>query len=755
MAQAAALISPKFYAFDPSTGDPLASGKVYAYEPGTSTPKSTYTDENADTENAHPVILNAAGYAPIFLAGEYKIVLHDADDNEVWSADPVTSSTQLAQQWIQEQPATQVDADEFSVEGNQTAIFSAGRAVKLEDDSDLYGHVTSAVYAGGVTTVTVSGLSSGLTASLDTVWIGLCTPDSLPILSSLKVDSASGSQTLSEALDDRVIHRDSIADMEAMDTSLLAAGVHINVRGTIFRWDGSDFVATGPVSLLAAGAALDGSDDSAAFATAAGYAIGEILIPSEQVTFGSDVDALGNLVRGQNTTVTGTIDNHAGLKGITVQGFRQDMVADQLPELVTNSPKVMYRISEDRYFVMTRKPGMRNHGVIFEIIRGITTTTNSLGGNAEFFRIGWVYNNTGIYFYRKTPDVESGTWESYTVPASYLLHDTDNEQRAAAIRRTSVDGAYSEFTVSVRPGQKVNVAFLGTSGSSDAEISVDGTLVKTVVTSDAEGRVWPVEIDVPPGNHTIRVTRPAGSGWLYLFGLDFASITDVRPNQNMDEWAAYRNPDMILYVQNQGAHDYALYDADADLWGGSFHGGETLQVGNVVLDGEASTFPGFSDGALFCRGDIYLRQRTVIDWTNAGSGRVETESLTVFRDGQVEIATSFRCMDGAQNFARFYTAMHGCHIDFDRMILPYQQALPTVDGENLLTGHESKIILRHAASDSLSVTEFNTYFDHGGEYGGGRVARAAGQYNKIYYGPVVNGIKTIDKLASIMRRTFR
>ena len=87
---ASAIISPKFYVFDDDTGKPLAFGKVHTYKTGTSTPKPTFTSEDATTENTNPVILNDAGYADIYLDGRYKIVVTDANDVEVWTADPVT-----------------------------------------------------------------------------------------------------------------------------------------------------------------------------------------------------------------------------------------------------------------------------------------------------------------------------------------------------------------------------------------------------------------------------------------------------------------------------------------------------------------------------------------------------------------------------------------------------------------------------------------------------------------------------------------
>lgn len=93
---AVSMISPKFYGFDPATGKTLPFGKVYSYEPGTSTPKATFNSEAGDIANTNPVILNAAGYADIYLDGSYKIVLTDADDAEIWTKDPVSDPGDLS-----------------------------------------------------------------------------------------------------------------------------------------------------------------------------------------------------------------------------------------------------------------------------------------------------------------------------------------------------------------------------------------------------------------------------------------------------------------------------------------------------------------------------------------------------------------------------------------------------------------------------------------------------------------------------------
>lgn len=80
---ASLLIPPvaKFWGVD---GEPLAFGKVYTYDAGTLTNKITYkTFDTGGAQNTNPVILDAMGEADIWLDGNYKINLTDADDVQI------------------------------------------------------------------------------------------------------------------------------------------------------------------------------------------------------------------------------------------------------------------------------------------------------------------------------------------------------------------------------------------------------------------------------------------------------------------------------------------------------------------------------------------------------------------------------------------------------------------------------------------------------------------------------------------------
>lgn len=83
----------QFFA-NPVTGAPLALGQLFFYASGTSTPLATYKDSALTSLNTNPVILDSNGFGEnIFLQNlAYKVVLEDANNNTIWTADPVYAS---------------------------------------------------------------------------------------------------------------------------------------------------------------------------------------------------------------------------------------------------------------------------------------------------------------------------------------------------------------------------------------------------------------------------------------------------------------------------------------------------------------------------------------------------------------------------------------------------------------------------------------------------------------------------------------
>jgi hypothetical protein len=87
-----------FTQFTDATPDVYSGGKLHFYASGTSTPLNTYTTKALAVANPNPIVLNSAGRpaVDIFLQDlEYKVVLKDANDQEIWTADPVSHRDSL------------------------------------------------------------------------------------------------------------------------------------------------------------------------------------------------------------------------------------------------------------------------------------------------------------------------------------------------------------------------------------------------------------------------------------------------------------------------------------------------------------------------------------------------------------------------------------------------------------------------------------------------------------------------------------
>ena len=91
------LSNPKIQYSD-DAGNPLPEGKLYFYDSGTTNFRTTYADSGLSIANSNPVLLDGAGRVPsIFLEGNYRAILTDKDDNQIWELDPVTGTSGSAQ----------------------------------------------------------------------------------------------------------------------------------------------------------------------------------------------------------------------------------------------------------------------------------------------------------------------------------------------------------------------------------------------------------------------------------------------------------------------------------------------------------------------------------------------------------------------------------------------------------------------------------------------------------------------------------
>lgn len=81
---------PHIQFFD-ANGHPLSGGRIITYLAGTTTIENTYKDSDGVAQNTDPIVLDAGGYADIWLANKsYKFVALNSSGVQQWTADGIT-----------------------------------------------------------------------------------------------------------------------------------------------------------------------------------------------------------------------------------------------------------------------------------------------------------------------------------------------------------------------------------------------------------------------------------------------------------------------------------------------------------------------------------------------------------------------------------------------------------------------------------------------------------------------------------------
>ena len=153
-------VSPEQQFLD-NTGTPYAGGFLYFYASGTSTPLNTYNNQALTIANTNPVQLDSAGLAgSVFLSNlAYKVVLQDANINQICTMDPVYSSDYSA--FAQFQPWL----------GNPNGFVAgvAGTQGALPGSSSIWDYQNNILYicttTGSATTAVWTAVNTPSTAS--------------------------------------------------------------------------------------------------------------------------------------------------------------------------------------------------------------------------------------------------------------------------------------------------------------------------------------------------------------------------------------------------------------------------------------------------------------------------------------------------------------------------------------------------------------------------------------------------------------
>lgn len=178
-----------------ANGDPLVGGSIWTYLAGTSTGATTYTDDTGGTAQGLVMGLNSLGLpvlGPVWMLGgqPLKFIIKNAANVTLLTYDDIsgigdTSTTPDQFPFIAPTP-TYISATSFSFVGDQTNDAQVSRRIRsINTGGTIYGTIVNAVFAAGVTTVTVVNDSGVLDSGLSQVSYGLisATNNALPIAS--------------------------------------------------------------------------------------------------------------------------------------------------------------------------------------------------------------------------------------------------------------------------------------------------------------------------------------------------------------------------------------------------------------------------------------------------------------------------------------------------------------------------------------------------------------------------------------------
>src|SRR3990167_10262592 len=179
--------------FEDANGNPDSGYQLFFYAANSSTKQNTYTDSGGGTANSNPIILNSLGMPANqiwFTSGQtYKVILASPTDTDPPAAgitlgddlSGINDTTTTLDQWVSGPAPTYVSATQFTLVGDQTTAFHAGRRLKTTNSSGtIYSVITVSAFTT-LTTVTVVNDSGSLDSGLSAVSYGLLSADNTSI----------------------------------------------------------------------------------------------------------------------------------------------------------------------------------------------------------------------------------------------------------------------------------------------------------------------------------------------------------------------------------------------------------------------------------------------------------------------------------------------------------------------------------------------------------------------------------------------
>lgn len=433
---------------------------------------------------------------------------------------------------------------------------------------------------------------------------------------------------------------------------------------------------------------------------------------------------------GSNTALTGTIINFSSLENVIINRNSSDRRWHPTVR-ADSTPKLFYRVNANYYQAMVSR---KDKGyILVDLKNNVTTPTDSLATTSNditSFRVTTVAHALDALVAYKTANASTGTWNSVNLITGIDEAFNAGTEYQYVQGQSGSAGIYYEMQVEVPSDGFLNVAFLkSASSSTDVTITVDGVAIDSNFDLSAASAVVNVrKYTVDPGTRLVRVIKNVSAGLVNLIGCNFSKLKDARTDLSIDSWGYYRHTTNYNdYITSTSANDYAVRDKDADLFGGSFHGGESGITTNFKLDGSD---PSLADGEVAIGNKLSFDQVFTLDFSGSGGATLSAWSRHTFFNGGYALEFT---MDGAIRSESFFTTLYGVDESFDKLYAPQIVDLSIeADLSRQYLGRQNRVVYGTSTGQYLSITH-SEYTNEDTEKGGAYVYKVIGQYHKYYY----------------------
>lgn len=496
---------------------------------------------------------------------------------------------------------------------------------------------------------------------------------------------------------------------------------------------------------------IGGANPSAPLAKAAAYCVtnslGFVSVDVDAITLDSDTDMQGVGLVGNGTVINNTDRLHqvGQIKNCVVRGYETegDRICS-LPAIGGVHRKALYQDSSTTCSIFVKRPGRGYLRFRHRYNENTAAGASDTGGSCENWRPCQVEYLTDVFVFKRATSAEVGTWGDLSTAVSAWFSGAAGGSVPQA--HSSGSGAAEiAWTVDGEIGDEGYVGVYRSGASSTSvNLQVNGVTQTTFDASNGSNDVMRVKYELTAhGSNEIRLVK--ASGGLYPFGPNFYSLKDLPSGRSVDTiaWGDYDND----YVDNTGAHEYALFSNSEQKWFGSYHGGETADTAALLyVDSVSQTFPATA-GTVYVGDNITLRQDVTLASDGADTFSINSEYI-YYGDGH----RVFNCSGtGNVTVEQFYTGMTPATLEFTKLSFP--KFITLVDNANNVGRYNMVTQLSDFGSGiPRRISTRTTLFPMGGPAGanmisnGPRVDKTVSQM-KFYYGPALNTVQTITDLS--------